>query len=322
MRSIAVFGSFPAVRDEFRRVRQGFSLLFWRADCSSRTRRGQRKVLAVKLCHALLPSILVVIAAALTTPLVYASQPLETETARFMPAGGIKLEGVFEFQTSSNGQEYDLPFALEAALLDRLELLVEPVFFTAIRPDSGRQATGIGDLETTLAFLAVQEGPLWPALAPAFEVKVPTASDKLISTGETDERFLLIASKRFGSFDTHVNFGYTLVGSPPGTNLDDVFDYAFAIEYNLTSTVDLVAEVLGNTASASEANTGEGGTPLQETTAPVPEAAGTEVSGLVGARYYVQPKLFLSLGVSYDNNDALLVRPGITYKFNVLNDFF
>lgn len=48
------------------------------------------------------------------------------------------------------------------------------------------------------------------------------------------------------------------------------------------------------------------------------EAAGEEVAGLIGTRYYVKPNFFLSLGVVYDNNNAVLFRPGVTYTFNLL----
>lgn len=42
---------------------------------------------------------------------------------------------------------------------------------------------------------------------------------------------------------------------------------------------------------------------------------GGELTGMLGARYYVQPNFFLSLGVTYDNNNAILIRPGLTVKF-------
>lgn len=252
----------------------------------------------------------------LPLPIVFAGQPLETETARQVPAGWLQTESVFEFQTSSSGKEYDLPFALEYGVTDRLNLLVEPVLFTAIRPSNGQNATGVGDVELTLSYLAVTEGAVVPALAPAFELKLPTAKNRSIGTGETDYRFLLIASKRFGPFDTHANFGYTLLGSPSGANFDNIFDYAFAVEYKLTTSLDVVAEVLGNTAATSTADTAEAGGPETPDTT-TPEAPGTEVSGLVGVRYFFNPNLFVSLGASYDNNDAFLIRPGLTWAFEL-----
>ena len=36
---------------------------------------------------------------------------------------------------------------------------------------------------------------------------------------------------------------------------------------------------------------------------------------MIGVRYHVNAKLFVSVGVSYDNNHALLIRPGVTWRF-------
>ncbi|MEO8226518.1 MAG: hypothetical protein ABI637_03755, partial [Gemmatimonadota bacterium] len=51
------------------------------------------------------------------------SQVLETETARVLPAGGVEAAGAFEYQTSADGTESALPFALTYGALPRLELL-------------------------------------------------------------------------------------------------------------------------------------------------------------------------------------------------------
>ena len=36
---------------------------------------------------------------------------------------------------------------------------------------------------------------------------------------------------------------------------------------------------------------------------------------MVGVRYHTSPALFFSVGVSYDNNHAPLIQPGLTYRF-------
>lgn len=245
---------------------------------------------------------------------VHASQPLETETARLMSAGRLRLESTFEYQTSAEGTETSIPMAFEWAILDTLELSIEPVWFTSIRPKVGRSANGIGDTEATLAFRFFEE-QLWiPALAAAGEVKFPTARDVLIGTGKPDYTLSFIASKRFGNFDTHFNFGYTIVGQPGPIHLDNIFDFALAEEWHaIPSRLDVVAEFLANTASAPESP--EGTTATNESTI-TPEAAGGEMSGMIGARYYFFANGFVSLGVSYDNNQAVLFRPGVTVWAN------
>lgn len=260
------------------------------------------------------------------SPPVYASQPLETETARLLKAGSFKVDATYEYQTSSEGTEHAVPLAFEYGVTDYLGLLVEPVVYTAILPKAGRKATGLGDLEITLFYLFLDESPTFPALAIAGEVKVPTADNALIGTGETDYTPFLIASKQFGQWNTHVNFGYSILGEPPGVTLKNIFTYAAAVEYRLNEQWDLVAEVIGSTSSSPRGGRGESpgeGTRARATEQNpgaenfvVPEASGAEVAGLLGARYYIRrPNLFLSIGVTYDNSNAVLLRPGVTWRF-------
>ena len=244
------------------------------------------------------------------TPVLFASQPLETETARVLPAGVFKLEATFEGQTSKEGRERAWPLVIEYGFTDRTELAIEPVFATAIHPKNGVSATGPGDLEITITHLLQLESATTPALAVAGEVKVPTARNRLIGTGQTDYSVYAIVSKRISRLDLHGNLGYTLVGRPAGTHLNNIIDYAVAEEFHYTTELDFVAEFVGNTSATGETSE----PPTQPTNLP-PEAATSERSLLLGMRYYIRPALFLSIGVSYDNNHAWLVRPGVTYRF-------
>ena len=103
------------------------------------------------------------------------AQTLETETARLVPKGGVELGFNFEHQRSSEGSETAIPLAFIVGLGRRFELMVEPVAFTAIRPKLGPRATGVGDIETTLTYLAAGESRGRPAIALAGEVKFPSA---------------------------------------------------------------------------------------------------------------------------------------------------
>jgi len=170
------------------------------------------------------------------------------------------------------------------------------------------------------------ETEMIPALAIAGEVKIPTTHNTAIGTGEVDYGPTLIASKQFGKLDTHLNLGYFVLGNPSGVKLKNIVTYAAAAVYHLNDQIDLVGEVIGNTSSSPRLEGPEGtaqGTATllraQETGGEndlVPEATGEEVSGLLGMRYYLNRDLFLALGVSYDNNDAFLMRPGMTYLFH------
>jgi hypothetical protein len=240
-----------------------------------------------------------------------ASQPLETETARLLPAGVMKLEGTLEAQTSKEGRERAFPLVIEYGFTDRTEFTIEPVFGTAIRPKAGPAATGPGDLELTLTHLLLAETLSSPALAAAAEVKLPTARNRLIGTGKTDYTLWAIASKRVARIDLHGNIGYTVVGRPAGVRLSNIINYALAEEFHASPRFDIVSELVGNTSATGDTAENAAANPS------TPELAGAENSLLLGVRYFVRPPLFFSLGVSYDNNHALLVRPGVTYRFGL-----
>lgn len=253
---------------------------------------------------AVVPAAFVVALPTLFAARLTAQQPLETETARLPRRGETVVSLTYEFQTSGQGTEHALPFALEYGITNRLTALVEPVFYTSIHPRGGVYATGLGDVEATLQWLALPETHRRPALALAAEAKIPTATNRQIGTGKADFTPYLIASKRFGKFDVHANVGYAFVGKPAGLPVQNTVSLAFALEDHLTPHVELVAEVLSTTAAAGA---GEG-----EASARAPEIAGAEQVGMLGARYLFGRFTWLSLGVTYDNTKAVLLRPGIT----------
>lgn len=251
---------------------------------------------------------------AVAAPGVASAQELETETARLLRAGAFKAGAGLEYQISSEGTELAVPLFGEVGLLDRLELTVEPVAFVAILPKEGRRAEGLGDVEVTLAGLALEERDWLPAIALAAEVKIPTARNELIGTREVDYAGTLILSKRFGDLDVHLNAGYAILGEPPGTHVNDIFVFAAAAKYFVDDRLDLFAEILGNTSSSSDAE-GGGSTGTGTGTGTSPELAGNELIGTIGAGYRVAPSVLLSLSMSYDNNDAITIHPGITISF-------
>jgi hypothetical protein len=236
------------------------------------------------------------------------AQELETETARIVPSGGVKGGAAFEYQTSSEGTELAVPLFVELGFLDRFEFVAEPVAYAAVNPKHSMSASGIGDLELTLVGLALPEAGLLPAIALAAEVKIPTARNALIGSREFDYAGYLIFSKRLGPVDLHLNVGYTIIGQPPGAHVTNIFDYALAVRVYTSETFHLFAEVLGNTSSSPEAE-GEAGNGLGASA----ELAGGELSATVGAGYYVVPgAVLLHLGLTYDNNNAFLIHPGVT----------
>jgi len=236
------------------------------------------------------------------------AQEAETETARVLPVGAVEAGAGVEVQLSSEGSESAIPTIVEGGIVKRIELVVEQVAFTAIRPKVGTKATGIGDLEVTLVGLALDERPKVPALALAAEVKIPTARNELIGTKQTDFTAYVILSKRFGKLDVHVNGSYAVIGKPAGVmSVDNELGFGILARY-LVGKGDVFAEVLGHTAAIPE-------TEGMDSAA---ELSGDELSGTLGAGYWIRPWAQLYLGVSYDNNQAVLIHPGLTLKHHLL----
>src|SRR5258706_3210535 len=114
------------------------------------------------------------------------AQFLETEESRPLLAHQLEIGSGLEFQTSKEGTETALPLAIEYGLSKRFTVLLEPVGFTSIRPRTGPQAKGLGDLEITLFYQLIPERNGWPSVSLSGEIKIPTAKNKFIGTGKTD----------------------------------------------------------------------------------------------------------------------------------------
>ncbi len=245
-------------------------------------------------------------------PSAWGGQPLETESARLVKRGTFVFEGGFEHQTSIAGTEAAIPFAFEYGIADRLELTVEPVLYTAVRDRGIRSQTGPGDLEVTLTTLLSPERAGRPAVAFAGEVKLPTARNTRIGTGKTDFSGTFITSKRLGVWDAHLNLGYTVIGRPAGAQVNNVASIAVAGNRYLSTRLEFVSEAFGSTPAAKEGGEGQATAAAGQLT---PELSGGELVGALGLRFHPSAHMVYALGVSIDNNKAVLVHPGITLKW-------
>jgi hypothetical protein len=246
-------------------------------------------------------------------PGMLTAQVLETEESKPLLPRQFAIGTGLEFQTSKEGYETALPLAIEYGISHKFTLLVEPVGFTSIRPATGSSAKGIGDLEITLFYQIVSEKKYLPSISISGEIKIPTAQNSMIGTGEIDYTPFLILSKATGKFFTSVNLSYTFLGKPEGVVANNLFNYAIGTIYKISPRSILFAEFYGNTSAfGSEAPEGAISTdPNLNTT----ELSGGENVGSIGYGYYLKKELLLSFGVSYDNNNAFLFRPGIEWKF-------
>ncbi len=116
-------------------------------------------------------------------------------------------------------------------------------------------------------------------------MKFPTARNSLIGTRKTDSAAILIASKKLGRMDTHLNVVYTRVGQPAGAQLSDTVGGALAAMVPFARRFRAYGEVLATTSTGG----GEGDATPFPGSLVVPEAAGQELVGTVGIGVYVCP---------------------------------
>ena len=243
------------------------------------------------------------------------AQALETEESKPLLPRQFEIGTGLELQTSKEGTETALPLAIEYGLSKKFTLLVEPVAYTSINPKTGSHARGIGDLEVTLFYQIVSEKKILPSISISGEVKIPIANNKLIGTGKTDYTPFLIMSKTTGKFYTSMNLSYTFLGKPIGSVATDLFNYALGTIFTVKKKSILFAEVYGNTSAVGGSETPEGVIIQMNPNTNNVELSGGETVAAIGYGYYLRKDLLLSLGVSYDNNNAILFRPGIEWKF-------
>ncbi len=242
------------------------------------------------------------------------AQVLETEESKPLIPGQCEIGTGLEFQTSKEGTESALPLAIEYGLSKKLTLLIEPVGFTSIRPKAGKRAKGIGDLELTLFYQIVSEKTVLPSISLSGEIKIPTSKNKLIGTGKTDYSPYLIMSKTTGKFFTSINLSYTFLGKPAGVVVNNLFNYAIGTIFKASAKSILYAEIYGNTSAIGEHGISEAEVSTGVNTNNV-ELTGGETVGALGYGLYLGKELLISFGINYDNNNALLLRPGIEWKF-------
>ncbi|WP_447972565.1 transporter [Nitrospira sp. Kam-Ns4a] len=96
--------------------------------------------------------------------------------------------------------------------------------------------SGIGDTLLQGRYYLLDEKGLLPTVAVLGRVKFPTADpDKGLGTGEFDEKFGLQVSKTLPErWITFADVGYTFIGSPPGVELKNQWNYDLGLGYYFT----------------------------------------------------------------------------------------
>lgn len=183
----------------------------------------------------------------LFAPTVHAGRPLVIDDVAPVAAGHVEIEAGFSHARPRGGGRVQSAPSVGFAygVLERLEvgLAIQRVNHAE---RGAAPLRGFEDLHVNAKYKFVDEAPLLPAFAAAFDLKLPTANrSKGRSTGKTDETLLLIASKSFAPLALHSNFGYTIVGRVSDAHLRNRWRGGSAVEWALDGQWSLVGEVFG-----------------------------------------------------------------------------
>lgn len=206
-----------------------------------RSSPGRAGVVSGLACLVLVASGLLASAAPASAQIVSASR----EGASSSGLGGLRLVlgAGAEFSSDSEETDIEYPVTLEYNVTEQFKLIVESSYAT-LRPKAKDElsSNSMGDLETFIEAEVISERRYRPALTIESGIKWPTADAPDFGTGERDYAFGLVASKDFVTWDVDLGGTYTWVGSPPGQNMQNVFELSLASEVQLSHVFSVVGE--------------------------------------------------------------------------------
>lgn len=114
-------------------------------------------------------------------------------------------------------------------------------------------ASGLGDATVSATYVAHYDRASRFGVDVTGKVKLATAEDERLGTGESDYSALVDVYRDFGRWTAFGGIGYTIMGNPPGVTLNDVVSFNFGASYRLDERVRLGASFDEREAAASGA---------------------------------------------------------------------
>ncbi len=230
--------------------------------------------------------------------LLHADLVLETETAELGKQGDGLFSAALQFERDKDGgTAYFTLNQFEYGVTDRAEILIEPFFYEWDHPKDGPSYSGVGDLEVTPSYMMVLDDPhSWiPAAVAAFKLKVPTATNRDIGTGEFDYQPYIILGKNIGPWTWNANLGYDFVTSTKDESLRNQLIWDLSVQRNVTEKLTLYAEIFSNSSPAK----GESGT----------------FAGAIAGEYKFNEHFNAFTSIGYDSDDVITLRSGFNIEF-------
>jgi len=177
------------------------------------------------------------------------TRPTVSESATIQKKGVLQLEygGEFDFRSPDFRNRQTAPLDLQFAVNKRLRL--DFGFETAVsqKDSMGMRESGIGDVSLGFKTIARDKPKERLAIAFAYSVKIPTASEeKELGTGRVDHNLRLIFNRTLGKNDFVVNVSYLNVGREDNDRRASGAQAVFAFERKLPKKFSVITELFAN----------------------------------------------------------------------------
>jgi hypothetical protein len=178
------------------------------------------------------------------------AQPGVADPAEIQRAGVLQIEYGYDanFRGADLRSQHSAPLSLRYAATSRLLLAVNLDTVESEMDESGTRMTGIGDASIGFQVVALKNTERHPALAFAYYVKLPWASqEKGLGTGRFDHKFITLLSKKFGSIDMDLDGAVLVVGRNNGTGWVTGGQGALSVSGEFENGFGLEGELAGQT---------------------------------------------------------------------------
>ncbi|HJR09426.1 MAG TPA: transporter [Pyrinomonadaceae bacterium] len=177
------------------------------------------------------------------------SRPSVANPAEIHKAGVLQVEYGYDanFRSQELHTEQTAPLALRFAATSRLLLELDLDTFKSETDEATRmRETGLGDARVGLQVVALKDTAKHPALAFAYYVKLPTASEeKGLGTGLYDHKFVFLLSKKVGQMDFDFNGAYLNFGREDGDGRESGGQAAFSFSREFENNFGFTGELSG-----------------------------------------------------------------------------
>jgi hypothetical protein len=178
------------------------------------------------------------------------ARPTIANPAEIQKPGVLQVEFGYDsnFRSSEFRRQQTTPLNIRFAASSRLLLEAEVDAVLSERQEEGGETqTGVGDTRLGFQIVALKDTERHPALAFAYSVKIPTASEsKMLGTGRFDHRLTILFSKKLGkNTDIDINAAYLNVGREDGERRADGGLAAVTISHEFENKFGFETELAG-----------------------------------------------------------------------------